>query len=64
MMTERFENSSFGPVFESHIADELSQIHSHSKSQKYDKKKKDIQTGYLKIQREMKTKLVKTTERP
>ena len=46
MMAERFENSSFGPVFESHIADELSQIHSHSKSQKYDKKKKDIQTGY------------------
>ena len=61
-MAERFENSSLGPVFESHIADELSQI--HSKSQKYDKKKKDIQTGYLKIQREMKTKLVKTTERP
>ena len=39
MTAETFENSSFGPVSESGIADGLSGIHSHFKSRNYDKKK-------------------------
>ena len=53
MTADTFENSSFRPVSESGIADELSGIHSHFKSRNYDKKK-DIQTGYLRIQTKMK----------
>ena len=39
MTAETFENSSFGPVSESGIADGLSGTHSHFKSRNYDKKK-------------------------